>query len=210
MLFCLKYRIIYIFFFRSEILNHESENGFVMNGILDCVAMQACSVQLIGRLWKITLLLIPVLLKDWRTCESIPQRMCKKSFNLTFCLWRDGSVTFIYHKCNPKVTDFVIFLCPLLQSLGNHRLQLLPCRDNHLSVAICQTPNQGIHIFCVIHINRIVICIGLERHLRLHIQIFPVNQEYCLFYGRNIHQQIPCCLVRCHRLSGARCMPDIA
>ena len=50
--------------------------------------------------------------------------------------------------------------------------------------------------------------VRLESHGRLVIQVLPVNQENCLFNGRNVHQQIPRRFVGSHGFAGTCGMPD--
>ena len=63
-------------------------------------------------------------------------------------------------------------------------------------------------MFRVIDVNGIIQSVGLEIHRCLGVEILPVDKEYCLIDGWNVHEEISRSLIRRHGLAGTCRMPD--
>ena len=119
-------------------------------------------------------------------------------------------MAFINNKRNSEILYAIVSRSTLLQALFDSDRQLLDsCYDN-LLILVFQLIYEVADIICLIDIDNIVVCIGLERLRCLHIKVFSVNEEDGFLNARNVDQQISCSLVARHCFTGAGSMPDVA
>ena len=117
------------------VLHLKSEDGIVMDRVLNRILMQPFPIQFLRRPRQIPHPRIWILGKSGRSGEAEPQGISKKPFQFPFHPRRDRPVALIHDKRDFKIPYFPVFRRVFLESLRNQPLQFLNCCHNHLPVA---------------------------------------------------------------------------
>ena len=127
--------------------------------------MQARAIQAFCRAGQVALALALVLVKDGRSCEAVPEGVPKEFLQFPLGVRRNRAMAFIHDKGDAHAMQTfcrrrVLFLLPMI---GLHDLlQLLYRGDDDDTIFVLELFQKIMGIVCLIHINDVVLGVGLE------------------------------------------------
>lgn len=141
----------------------------------------------LGGLGQVPGAVLGILFKNRGAGEAVPQGPGEILVQLGLGRRRHCPVTFIHHKHQPELVELFVFVAPFRVPLHNN-LELLDGGDDHIPAFGLELFDQVPGVVRFVHIDGVILGIGLEGPGGLVVQVLPVHHEDHLVHTGNLGQ----------------------